>query len=112
MPAQDPLAIIEEQLQELQTALAASDPISFEQAARTLRDAAAALAQHSQAAALTPDTRARIRATAERLPQLRDQLARVLALTQQQAATLLPPTDAVTYGGSASTAARIYRAPG
>ena len=112
MPAPDPLSVIEEQLQELQTALAASDPISFEHAARTLRDAAAALAQHSRSAALTPAARARLRATAERLPQLRDQLARVLALTQQQAATLLPPTDAVTYDGKASTAARIYRAPG
>ncbi len=106
MAAQDPLSLIEAQLQELQAALLSSDPMGFEHGAQALRQAAAALAA---APASDPE---RIQAIARQLAQLRDQLARVLALTQQQAAALLPPVDAVTYGGPASNAARIYRAPG
>lgn len=106
MAEQDPLSSIEAQLQELQAALLASNPLSFEQAAAALRQAAAALA-----AAPVRDPE-RIQALARQLTQVRDQLARVLALTQQQAATLLPPLDPVTYGSAPSNAPRIYRAPG
>ncbi len=113
MAAQDPLSLVEAQLQDLQAALLSSDPFTLEQGAAALRHAALALAQ-AQAHGDARDAQAaeRVRAIARELSQLRDQLARVLALTQQQAATLLPPVDAVTYGGNAATGARIYRAPG
>ena len=110
------LATIEAQLQDLQAALLASDPQALQELAQQLRDAAAALA-HLQPAggwqAWPQAPRQRVQAVPATLGMLRDQLARVLALTQQQAASLLPPLDGVTYGPQAATGpARIYRAPG
>ncbi len=115
------LSTVEAQLQEVQDALLATDPQTLEKASMQLRSAAIALAQAlgdgpQRQGGQAPDegqTR-RIRAIGTRLPLLRDQLARVLALTERQAASLLPPAPGVvTYGASrAQTAARIYRGPG
>lgn len=112
MAAQDPLSPIEAQLQELQAALLSSDPITLEQGAQALREAAASLVQAQQGQALDEPAQARLRTIARQLAQLREQLARVLALSERQAASLLPPVDPVTYGPSSATPARIYRAPG
>lgn len=108
----DPLSLIEAQLQDLQAALVASDALNFEQGAQALRQAAMGLAA-LQGLSHDAQAAARIERLARQLLQLRDQLARVLALTQAQAATLLPPAETVTYGpSSAAGGARIYRAPG
>lgn len=118
MPAQPDttLSLIEAQLQELQAALLSSDAPALEQGAQVLRQAAAALLQAQSTQPLGPTHAARVRALAGQLGQLRDQLARALALTQQQAQSLLPPIDDVTYGPDSGRAgapgARIYRAPG
>ena len=118
------LSHIEARLQEMQTALLSSEPAEFEQAAKTLHATAVQLAQALQQAPdapkdWPPEIHDRIRAIGQGLNLVRDQLARVLALTQQQAASLLPPSDAgVTYGSgrpgvaNGATLARIYRAPG
>ncbi len=106
------LSLIEAQLQDMQAALLSSDPSALEQTAGQLRQAATTLAQ-----ALGPGVPAgaaeRVQAIATRLTLVRDQLARVQALTERQTASLLPPVQGVTYGPSSGTqSARIYRAPG
>jgi len=117
------LSTVETQLQDVQDALMATDPLALEQAATQLRVAATTLSQAlagsggAQASPLTEAQTQRIRAIGTRLPLLRDQLARLLALTERQAASLLPPAQGVmTYGSGpgqgASRGARIYRAPG
>lgn len=111
MAAQDPFSPIEAQLQALQAALLSSDPLTLEQGAQALRETAAALAQ-AQGQPLDELGQARLRTIARQLAHLREQLARVLALSERQAASLLPPVDPVTYGPTSSTPARIYRAPG
>lgn len=113
MPLDDTLSSIEAQLQGMQAALLSSDPQTLERTAAQLRQAATTLAQ-----ALGPGApqgaAERVQDIARRLTLVRDQLARVLALTERQAASLLPPAqEGVTYGPSmASPGARIYRAPG
>jgi hypothetical protein len=115
-----PLSAIEAQLQDVETALMATDPLTLEEAAQRLREAAFALSQALERSGgqgtWSEGTAARIQAIGTRLGLLREQLARVLALTERQAASLLPPVQGVTYGkaGSAPAApgARIYRAPG
>lgn len=120
------LSTVEAQLQDVQDALLATDPLSLEKAATQLRGAATLLAQALGGAAggvggrtepPSDDQARRIRAIGARLPALRDQLARLLALTERQAASLLPPVPGVvTYGSglgqSGAQGARIYRAPG
>ncbi|GAA6121298.1 hypothetical protein [Acidovorax sp. FG27] len=118
------LSTVETQLQDVQDALMATDPLALEQAATQLRVAATTLSQAlagsgsgAQASPLTEAQTQRIRAIGTRLPLLRDQLARLLALTERQAASLLPPAQGVmTYGSGpgqgAARGARIYRAPG
>lgn len=107
----DLLPLIEAQLQQLQAALLSTDPLALEQGAQTLREAATVLLQ-LRGQGLDAAAQQHLQALALQLSQVRDQLARVLALTQQQAATLLPPADTFTYGPSSATPARIYRAPG
>lgn len=115
MPPPSPLQLLEAQILELQTALVASDPARVEQHAQSVRRSMAALADwltQTPAGELPPDTRQRALALGAQLSSTRDQLARVLAITSQQAASLLPPVETVTYGSAASNKARIYRAPG
>ena len=115
MSLDDTLTSIEAQLQDMQAALLASNPQAFEDTAVQLRGAAMALAQALApvAGALEPAATQRVQAIGRQLALVRDQLARVMALTERQAASLLPPVEGVTYGPSSGAAgARIYRAPG
>ena len=112
MSIDNTLSLIEAQLQDMQAALLSSDPQTLEQTAAQLRQAAATLAQAS-GAGLPADAGERVQAIATQLNLVRNQLARVLALTERQAASLLPPVEGVTYGpSSGARGARIYRAPG
>ena len=113
----DTLSSIEAQLQDMQAALVATDPLTLEKTALQLREAAAAfagaLADSPMRDAWPANAARRVQGVAAGLGLLRDQLARVLALTERQAASLLPPVEGVTYGPpSASQPARIYQAPG
>lgn len=121
MPFDASLSAIEAQLQDIQAALLPADPLTLEPLTGQLRTAATALAHALDAAPARtawPDgLAARIQAIASQLAAQRDQLARILALTERQAASLLPPVTGVsTYsdGAAPRTAAapRIYRAPG
>lgn len=110
MSLDNTLSLIEAQLQDMQAALLSAAPQALEQTATQLRQAALALSQAVGAGA-PAGTAERVQAIATGLTLVRDQLARVLALTERQAASLLPPAQGVTYGPSAG-GARIYRAPG
>ena len=115
MPPATPLEALEAQVLELQAALLSADPTALEQHAHAVRNATVALAQwltSTPVGALPPNARRRARALGTQLNATRDQLARVMAITSQQAASLLPPVDPVTYGPSGAAKARIYRAPG
>lgn len=117
MSLDDTLTSIEAQLQHMHAALLSDDPLVLERTAPQLREAAIALAQalaQSPWGDGAPDSVAqRVQAIGRQLSLLRDQLARVLALTERQAASLLPPVEGVTYGPASGTVgARIYRAPG
>jgi hypothetical protein len=114
-PPPSPLEVLEAQVGELQAALVAADPATVQQRALAVRSATAALADwldRTPFAQHTEEIRQRIRALGAQLNSTRDQLARVMSLTSQQAASLLPPADLVTYGPAATSKARIYRAPG
>jgi len=112
MSLDNTLSLIEAQLQEMQAALLSSDPQTLEQTAAQLRQAAMTLAQVLGAGVPAGVVR-RVQAIAQQLNLVRNQLARVLALTERQAASLLPPVEGVTYGPSfGAKGARIYRAPG
>ncbi|MCE1250395.1 MAG: hypothetical protein LWW82_06660 [Comamonadaceae bacterium] len=105
----------EDTVQAAADALLAADAQALERSSTLLRSAAAALVQVLGPAgnpALTPEQLQRLRALNTRLLQVRDQLARVAALANSQAASVLPPTDKATYGASAGAGARIYRALG
>ena len=109
------LAAAEEKVQAASDALLAVDPMKLEQCSGLLRDAAAALAQLVQrqgAQAIDAASVQRIQALGTRLALVRDQLARVAALADRQAATVLPPVEPPTYGSPKGSAARIYRAAG
>ena len=66
----------------------------------------------TQAQAIDAASVQRIQALGTRLALVRDQLARVAALADRQAATVLPPVEPSTYGSPKGSAARIYRAAG
>jgi len=121
MPLEASLSAVEAQLQDVKAALLATDPLTLEKATAQLRAAATSLSQaleRSSARASWPEgVDRRVQAIGAELTMQRDQLARLLALTDRQAASLLPPVAGVaTYGSNATTrpaaAARIYRAPG
>jgi len=113
MSLDDTLSLIEAQLQDMQAALLSSDPHTLEQTATQLREAVVTLAQ-AVSPGVPDDVTERVLATATQLNLVRNQLARVLALTERRAASLLPPVQGVaTYGpSSGAQGARIYRAPG
>lgn len=89
MSIDNTLSLIEAQLQDMQAALLSSDPQALEQTAAQLRQVATSLAQ-AAGAGLPAAAAERIQSIATRLTLVRDQLARVLALTERQAASLLP----------------------
>ncbi len=114
-PPADALSALEAELLELQASLASSGPEALQQQALAVRASIGALAEWlagTPPERLPPDAARRAQALAAVLAGTRDQLARVLALTQQQAASLLPPVDPVTYGPAGASKARIYQAPG
>ena len=112
-PPPSPLEALEAQVRELQEALVSARPADVERQAQAVRGATAALADWLARIPPPPEaTRQRILALGAQLNGTRDQLARVLSLTSQQAASLLPPDDLVTYGPAGASKARIYRAPG
>jgi len=109
------IAGAEENAQAAADALLAADPLSLERCSTLLRESAAALAQAAPQGVTDPALAKRLRALGERLSLVRDQLARVCALADRQAATVLPPAEAPTYGGkngASGTPPRIYRAAG
>lgn len=115
MTTPSPLQEFEAQLLGLQTALASSDPLAVEQQAQAVRRATTLLADwlaHTPASQLPPEAVQRAQALGAQLAGTREQLARVLAITGQQASSLLPPVDHATYGPTGTSQARIYRAPG
>ncbi len=117
MPVGTPLERLEAALAELQASIASpSSPDGVPAHAQAVRAAMGALADwvaQTPADALPHDFAPRMQALGAQLGSTREQLARVLAITGQQAASLLPPAeDAVTYGPSSASKARIYRAPG
>lgn len=115
MPPDTPLDILEAKLGQLQAALVSAPPAAVEQQAQLIRTAIAALADwlaKTPQNELPPAALQRARALGAQLGATRDQLARVMALTSQQAATLLPPVDPVTYGPNGTSKARIYQGPG
>lgn len=112
------LSLIETQLQDIESALLATDPVTLEPAATQLRQAAVFLletvnqARHA-GAGLTADQTQRTQTIASRLHMLREQLQRLLALTERQVATILPSLESVTYGEAGNSVgtsgARLYR---
>lgn len=115
MPPDTPLDTLETEIAHLQAALLGADPTAVEQQAQAVRSAITALADwlaKTPANSLPPATRQRAQQLGAQLGTTRDQLARAMALTSQQAGTLLPPVDPVTYGPNTGNKARIYRAPG
>lgn len=109
------LAGAEEKAQAAADALLATDAVALERCSTLLRASALELAQaveQAGAQALPAALAARVRALGEQLSLVREQLARVAALADRRAASVLPPADASTYGGSSGTAPRIYRAAG
>lgn len=115
MPVGTPLDQLEAALSELQASIASPNPDAVPARAQAVRATMGALADWM---AQTPESQRphdcalRLQALGARLGSTREQLARRLAITGQQAASLLPPADAVTYGPSNASKARIYRAPG
>lgn len=110
MPSDSALSALEARLRDLQAALTAPTPDKIQDHAQAVRDCITTLAQwlaRTPPESLPPDTRRRAQALATQLSGTRDQLARVLALTQQQAASLLPPVDPVTYGPTGTSRTRI-----
>jgi len=110
------LANVEQQVEAVSAALLATDAPVLEQRSTALRQAAAELAElmgRTDVGSLPPALAKRLQAVGASVAMQRDNLARVAALTDRQAATVLPPSDATTYGARAGgAAARIYKSAG
>ena len=104
------LSSAEASAQAVSNALSTADPLQLEQCSAQLRDLAQLLAQALEHyGPLTPEQMPRVQALATLLARLREQLARVLVLSGQRTATVLPPENVPTYGAAPSPAPRIYR---
>lgn len=124
MQLTDSLAQAEAAVQALTAALAGTDAHALEASSTGLRDAFMSLAVLSQqqsrsGRALDPSLQQRIAAVGSQLGPLREQLARVSAMTGHQVAALLPshPSASPTYEALAGrparqSPARIYRSEG
>lgn len=113
------LGAIEKQLEEVSAAMLAVDPLALEKCSAQLRQAVADFSRVVESVRGQPFPEAlapRIQRVSEQLAMQRENLARVMALVDRQAASVLPPTDASTYGkagaGPGGAAARIYRSAG
>lgn len=122
MPLNQLLDGVEEQLAAVSAAMVAMDPATLEQSSMQLRLVSVQLAQALdgvQGKALPADALRRIRKISDLLAVQRDNLARLSAVADRQAASVLPPSDnASTYGKASGVGngpggvARIYRSAG
>ena len=121
MSLEEPLAAVEQLIENISAALLAADPPALEKHSTALRDAAARLS-HALDAARRPLPAAlqqRIDAIATLLALQREGIARLSATADRQVEGLLPPSSApATYGDARSTqpgkpgVARIYKSAG
>lgn len=119
MQLEDALTAVEKHLDGVSAALLAADPQALESGSTQLRNASVqlsqALAQIPRQGALSAALQKRLQAVGAMLAVQRESLARLAAITDRQAAGLLPPADAAaTYGSAmggrnAGSVARIYR---
>lgn len=119
MQLEDALSAVEKHLDSVSAALLSADPQALESGSTQLRNAAAQLSQVmvqiQRQGALPVALQKRLEAVDAMLAVQRESLARLAAITDRQAAGLLPPADAAaTYGSAmggrnAGSAARIYR---
>lgn len=124
MTLEESLSAVEQRIEQVSAALLAADPTSLEKHSTALRDAAADFSRAlEQAAARGMPVPASLQKRADAIRTMltlhRDSLARLAAVTDRQAAGLLPPSNATsTYGdglgarGAAPGVARIYRSAG
>lgn len=124
MSLEESLFAVEQRIEQVSAALLAADPASLEKHSKALRDAAVDFSralEQTTARGMPLPASLRKRADAIRISLAlnRDSLARLAAITDRQAAGLLPPSNAApTYGdglgarGAAPGVARIYRAAG
>ncbi|MBT9514764.1 MAG: hypothetical protein IV104_20680 [Acidovorax sp.] len=124
MSLEESLSAVEQLIDKVSTALLAADPQSLEQHSTALRDAAAQFARvleqsTARGMPLPASVKKRVDAIGDMLAIHRDNLARLSAVTDRQAAGLLPPSNAAsTYGDGLNTraakpgVARIYRSAG
>ncbi len=119
MQLEDALSAVEKHLDSVSAALLSADPQALESGSTQLRNAAAQLSQVmvqiQRQGALPAALQKRLEAVGTMLAVQRESLARLAAITDRQAAGLLPPADAAaTYGSAmggrnAGSVARIYR---
>jgi hypothetical protein len=121
MQLEDALTAVEHQLESVSKALLVADPQALESGSTQLRDAAAqlsqAIVQISRQGVVPADLQKRLQALGALLGVQRESLARLAALTERQAAGLLPPDATATYGSAmggrnSGSVARIYRSAG
>ena len=124
MSLEESLSAVEQLIDKVTAALLAAYPQSLEQHSVALRDAAALFARALEQSTahgvpLPAAVQKRVEAISGMLAVQRDNLARLSAVTDRQAAGLLPPSNAAsTYGDGLSTraakpgVARIYRSAG
>lgn len=124
MSLEESLSAVEQLIDKVTAALLAADPQSLEQHSVALRDAAALFARvleqsTAHGTPLPAAVQKRVETISGMLAVQRDNLARLSAVTDRQAAGLLPPSNAAsTYGDGLSTraakpgVARIYRSAG
>lgn len=119
MQLEDALSAVEKHLDSVSAALLAADPQALELGSTQLRNASAQLsqlmAQVQRQGALSAALQKRLQEVGAMLVVQRESLARLAAITDRQAAGLLPPADpAATYGSAmggrnAGSVARLYR---
>jgi hypothetical protein len=113
MSLESALVNVEQQVEAVSAALLATDAPVLEKCSAALRQAAAELAHEmarTDAASLPSALAQRLQAVNASLAMQRDNLARLAFLTDRQVATVLPASDASTYGARVGgAAARIYK---
>lgn len=125
MSLEEPLIAVEQLLEKVSAALLAADALSLEKHSAALRDATVMFSQtlqqqSAQGEPIPAPMQKRIAAVSKLLVVYRENLARLSAVTDRQAAGLLPPSDSAstTYGdGRGGRVAqpgvpRIYRSAG
>lgn len=121
MSLEQSLHAVEQLVEKVSAALLAAEPAALEKHSTDLRNAAAQLShaldqQSGRRLPISAPLKKRIAAVSAMLVVHRESLARLSAITDRQAAVLLPPSDVVpTYGDGrgvrpqSAGLARIYR---